>query len=95
MKPDVVQFGQAMPEKETREAQIRAGSCDLFLVCGSSLVVYPAAEMPLIAKNAGARLVIINLVETPHDDYADVVINEKIGDVLPRIVERAKAINPS
>ncbi len=95
MKPDVVQFGQALPEVVTREAQTRAGSCDLFLVCGSSLVVYPAAEMPLIAKDAGAKLVIINLMATPHDEYADVVINQKIGDVLPRIVERAKATSGS
>jgi NAD-dependent deacetylase len=91
MKPDVIQFGQAMPARETSEAQRRAGNCDLFLVCGSSLVVYPAADMPLLAQGAGAKLVIINLMATPHDDYADVVINEKIGDVLPRIVETAKA----
>ena len=93
MKPDVIQFGQAMPVKETDEAQRRAASCDLLLVCGSSLVVYPAAEMPLIAKNAGAKLVIINLMDTPHDEYADVVINRKIGDVLPRIVEQAKHLS--
>ena len=90
MKPDVIQFGQAMPQKETAEAERRAARCDLFLVCGSSLVVYPAAGMPLIAKEAGAKLVIINLAPTPHDDYADVVINEKIGDVLPRIVALAR-----
>jgi NAD-dependent deacetylase len=93
MKPDVIQFGQSMPEKETREAQKKAASCDLFLVCGSSLVVYPAAEMPLIAQRAGAKLVIINLVPTPHDDYADIVINEKIGNVLPRIIETAKILS--
>jgi NAD-dependent deacetylase len=93
MKPDVIQFGQSMPEKETREAQSRAASCDLFLVCGSSLVVYPAAEMPLIAQGAGAKLVIINLMPTPHDEYADVVINKKIGDVLPRIIEQAKRLS--
>lgn len=90
LKPDVIQFGQAMPERETREAQARARQCDMLLVCGSSLVVYPAAEIPLIAKEHGARLVIINLTDTPHDEYADVVINEKIGDVLPRIVTLAK-----
>jgi len=93
MKPDVIQFGQAMPERETREAQKRAASCDLLLACGSSMVVYPAAQMPLIAKDNGARLVIINLTDTPHDQYADVVINEKIGYVLPQIVEQVKAKN--
>ena len=91
MKPDVIQFGQAMPEKETREAERRAAGCDLLMACGSSLVVYPAAQMPLIAKENRAKLVIINLVPTPHDQYADVVINEKIGEVLPRIIEQVKA----
>jgi NAD-dependent deacetylase len=91
MKPDVIQFGQAMPEKETSDAQRRAAQCDLLLVCGSSLVVYPAAEMPLIARDAGAKLVIINVMTTPHDGYADVVIHDKIGDVLPPIIERVKA----
>ena len=90
LKPDVIQFGQAMPERETDEARRRAAGCDLLLVCGSSLVVYPAAEIPLIARDAGARLVIINIMATSHDVYADVVINERIGDVLPRIVERAR-----
>jgi len=90
MKPDVIQFGQSLPEWEIREAQKRAAECDMLLACGSSMVVYPAAEMPLVAKNNGAKLVIINLMPTPHDRYADIVINEKIGEVLPRIVERAK-----
>jgi NAD-dependent deacetylase len=94
MKPDVIQFGQAMPEKETGEARIRAADCDLLLACGSSMVVYPAAKMPLTAKDNGARLVIINLTETPHDRYADVVLNEKIGYVLPLVVEQVKAKRP-
>ena len=90
MKPATISFGQAMPEKETREAERRSAACDLFLVAGSSLVVYPAAQMPLIASNGGARLVIINLEPTPHDRYADVVINEKTGEALSRIVARVK-----
>jgi NAD-dependent deacetylase len=90
LKPDVIQFGQSMPVKETSEAQQRAAVCDMLLVCGSSLVVYPAAEMPLIAKEQGAKLVIINLMDTPHDRYADIVIKEKIGTVMPRAIEMAK-----
>jgi NAD-dependent deacetylase len=90
MKPDVIQFGQALPEREIREAQKRAAECDMLLACGSSMVVYPAAQMPLVAKNNGAKLVILNLMPTPHDPYADVVINDKIGEVLPRIVEQAR-----
>jgi len=90
-KPATISFGQPMPEKETRGAERRAAACDLFLVVGSSLVVYPAAQMPLIAKGNGAKLVIINLEPTPHDRYADIVINEKIGETLPQIVEQVKA----
>ena len=91
LKPATVAFGQPMPEKETREAERRAAACDLFLVAGSSLVVYPAAQMPLIAKDNDAKLVIINLEPTPHDHYADVVINGKTGDILPQIVGQVKA----
>ena len=91
MKPATVSFGQPMPEKETREAERRSARCDLFLVAGSSLVVYPAAQMPLIAKENGARLVIINLAPTPHDRYADIVINKGTGETLSLIVARVKA----
>ena len=91
MKPATISFGQAMPEKETREAERRSAACDLFLVAGSSLVVYPAAQMPLIASNSGARLVIINREPTPHDRYADVVINEGTGESLSQIVNAVKA----
>ena len=66
-------------------------ACDLFLVAGSSLVVYPAAQMPLIARGNGAKLVIVNMEPTPHDHYADVVIHAKTGEVLPQIVARVKA----
>jgi NAD-dependent deacetylase len=84
-----------MPERETREAEVRSSGCDLFLAAGSSLVVYPAAQMPVVAKRGGARLVIINLTETPHDHYADVVIAEKTGEALSRIVTRAREKLPS
>jgi NAD-dependent deacetylase len=90
-KPATVAFGQPMPERETRQAEARAAACDLFLVAGSSLVVYPAAQMPLIAKHSGAKLIIINLTPTPHDHYADIVIYEKTGPVLSQIVEQVKA----
>lgn len=91
MKPATVAFGQPMPERETREAEARAAACDLFLVAGSSLVVYPAAQMPLIAKEHSAKLIIINLMPTPHDRYADIVIHEKTGPVLSQIVDQLKA----
>jgi NAD-dependent deacetylase len=90
LKPATVAYGQAMPVRETHEAGERSSACDLFLVAGSSLVVYPAAQMPLLAKQGGARLVIMNLTETPHDHYADIVIKEKTGETLTKIVARAK-----
>jgi NAD-dependent deacetylase len=90
LKPATIAFGQSMPERETHEATARSSSCDMFLAAGSSLVVYPAAQMPLLAKRSGARLVIINLTETPHDGYADVVISEKTGEALSRIIARAR-----
>lgn len=91
LKPATISFGQPMPERETREAEIRSANCDLLLVAGSSLVVYPAAQMPIIAKNNGARLIIVNLAPTPHDGYADIVINEKLGQFLSRAVQQVKA----
>lgn len=91
LKPATISFGQPMPEEETREAERRSAACDLFLAAGSSLVVYPAAQMPLIARDAGAKLVIINLEPTPHDSYADLVIMGKTGEVLPQIVVQVKA----
>ncbi|MFC1961727.1 NAD-dependent deacetylase [Chloroflexota bacterium] len=91
LKPATISFGQAMPERETREAKRHSAGCDLFLMAGSSLVVYPAAQMPLIAKERGAKLVIVNLSPTPHDHYADVIINEKTGVTLPPIVTAVRA----
>lgn len=85
LKPATVSFGQAMPEKETRESFEMARACDLFLVLGSSLVVHPAAYLPVEAMNSGARLAIINLTSTPYDSYADVVIHAKCGDAMKKL----------
>ncbi|MGD0795763.1 MAG: NAD-dependent deacylase [Dehalococcoidales bacterium] len=90
LKPATVAFEQSMPERETREAEVRSSGCDLFLAAGSSLVVYPAAQMPVIAKQGGAKLVILNLTETPHDRHADVVIAEKTGETMAKIVSRVR-----
>jgi NAD-dependent deacetylase len=91
LKPATVAYGQSLPVRETEAATDSSAGCDLFLVAGSSLVVYPAAQMPLLAKRNGARLVIINLTETPHDNYADVIIAEKTGETMSAIVARVKA----
>jgi NAD-dependent deacetylase len=90
MKSATVSFGQPMPEKETLEAQRRSEQAEVFVVIGSSLVVYPAANMPMVAKQSGAKLIIINLGETPLDAYADVLIRGKAGDVMERLVGRVK-----
>ncbi|MGZ3512418.1 MAG: SIR2 family NAD-dependent protein deacylase [Thermodesulfobacteriota bacterium] len=90
LKPATISFGQSMPEKETQEAYDRSSRCDLFIVIGSSLVVQPAASMPLVAKRGGARLVIINRDATPYDDLADLVIHAQAGPSTAAILENVK-----
>jgi NAD-dependent deacetylase len=82
IKTATVSFGQAMPEREMRRAEQMTLDCDLFLAVGSSLVVWPAAGFPLMAKRNGARLVIINREATEFDEIADLVVREDIGTVL-------------
>ena len=90
LKQAVIAFGEPMPEAETLEAERRARCCDLFIVVGSSLVVFPAASMPLLAVRGGAKLVIINAEATPQDGIADIIIRGKAGEVLPEIVRQVK-----
>ena len=87
LKPTVVFFGQAMPPAAVREAYALAEQADVMVVVGTSLVVYPAADVPLAAVRAGARLIVINAEPTPFDRFAEVVIHGRSGDVLPRIVD--------
>ncbi len=82
VKSATISFGQAMPEDEMRRAHEEANACDLFLAIGSSLVVYPAAGFPIIAKRNGATLVIVNREETPLDEAADLVLRGDIGSIL-------------
>jgi NAD-dependent deacetylase len=82
IKSATISFGQAMPEDEMRRAAELAQSCDLFLAIGSSLVVWPAAGFPLLARNSGAKLVIINNEPTEQDEIADLVIRHDIGETL-------------
>ncbi len=90
LKPDAVFFGEPLPEEALRRAEAAAFSCDLCIVMGSSLVVYPAAFIPQYARRAGAELIIINRDPTPLDPLARVRISAKVGEVMPRIVRRAK-----
>ncbi len=87
LKPDTVSFGQSMPPKETEESFRRAQACDLLIVIGSSLVVQPAASVPLEAKQSGAKLVIINRDPTYHDSYADVVLQGSAGEIMGKIMD--------
>ncbi len=89
LKPATISFGQAMPEQALAEGFAHARACDLCLVLGSSLVVYPAAAVPMEAAQRGARIIVINRAPTPMDDRADVVLRGSVGVLLPRIVERA------
>jgi NAD-dependent protein deacetylase/lipoamidase len=82
IKTATISFGQAMPDAAMQRAQELTASCDLFLSIGSSLVVWPAAGFPLMAKRNGARLIIINRDPTDFDDIADLVVREDIGTVL-------------
>ncbi|MCL0093783.1 Sir2 family NAD-dependent protein deacetylase [Dehalococcoidia bacterium] len=86
LKPQVVFFGEAMPAWETAEAQRRSENCDLCIVIGSSLVVYPAALMPQYALQGGARLAIINREPTDLDPSADVCIHEGAGKTMSAIM---------
>jgi NAD-dependent deacetylase len=86
IKTATVSFGQAMPEHAMRRAEELTLGCDLFLVVGSSLVVWPAAGFPLMAKRNGARLVIINREPTDFDEIADLVVREDIGTVLAPLI---------
>ena len=86
VKTATISFGQTMPEDEMRAAQIETMQCDLFLAIGSSLVVYPAAGFPLMAKEYDAGLVILNRDPTELDHYADLVLNEEIGPTLGDVV---------
>jgi NAD-dependent deacetylase len=86
VKTATVSFGQAMPVDEMRRAERETLLADLFISIGSSLVVYPAAGFPELAKRNGARLVIINMQPTGLDDFADLVLHRPIGETLGTVI---------
>ena len=90
LKPDAVFFGESLPQATLNAAIQHARSCDLFIVIGSTLVVYPAAYIPTYALESGAGLVIINLGSTPLDACAKVLINAKAGETMPTVIEIVK-----
>jgi NAD-dependent deacetylase len=92
IKPYTVLFGESMPAPAMEEAERRARGADVFVVVGSSLVVYPAAYMPAHAKAAGATLVIVNLTPTPSDAQAAVVIAGKAGPVMDAVLATMRSL---
>src|ERR1700674_3687091 len=86
IKSATVSFGQSMPEAAMERAESETRDADLFLSIGSSLVVWPAAGFPLMAKKSGAKLVILNREPTDFDGIADLVVRDDIGDVLEPFV---------
>ena len=82
IKTATISFGQSMPEEGMQMAQRKTLGCDLFITIGTSLVVYPAAGFPKLAKEIGANLIIINNEPTDFDPIADLVIREQIGKVF-------------
>jgi NAD-dependent deacetylase len=90
LKPDIVLFGETLPEKVFEEATRRSSHADLLMVIGSTLIVYPAAYIPVYAVDSGAKLVIINLSSTPMDKQASVLIKAKAGETMAKIIERVR-----
>ena len=91
IKPDVVFFGEALPQETLQQATAYSQDCDLFIVIGSSLVVYPAAFMPIHAKQGGARLVIINNSATELDELADIIVIGSAGEIMEAVLKQVKA----
>lgn len=83
MRPDIVLFGEMLPHEAFEQAIFKAGSCEMFFIVGTSAMVYPAAALPAIAKEAGAYMVEINPEPTPLSVYCDEVISGKAGEILP------------
>jgi NAD-dependent deacetylase len=87
VKTATVSFGQPMPEDEMLRAEAATLACDLMLVLGSSLAVFPAAGFPLLAVRNGARLAILNREETPQDRYADLTVHGEIGPIMQAAID--------
>ena len=92
LRPEAVLFGDMLPQDVFSEAVGEASTSDLMLIVGSSLVVFPAAQLPIFAKKNGAKIILINLEKTWFDERADVTIHGKAGVILPKIVKNLKKL---
>jgi NAD-dependent deacetylase len=88
LKAATISFGENLVPADLARAQRAAAGADVFLAIGTSLGVYPAAALPEHALRAGAFLAILNAEETPFDPLADFVVRDRLGEVLPELVER-------
>jgi NAD-dependent deacetylase len=86
LKSATISFGQNLVAEDLERAYSAAAGSDVFLAVGTSLVVYPVADLPRVALEAGARLAILNAEDTPYDRVAHAVVRERLGDVLPKLV---------
>lgn len=86
----VVNFGDPLPEEDYWNSQQHSELADVYLIIGSSLVVFPAADLPELARKNNAKMVLINMGETPYDDLVDIKIEEKIGGIITKIVSQVK-----
>ncbi|MCK4596038.1 NAD-dependent deacylase [candidate division WOR-3 bacterium] len=85
LRPDIVWFGESLQERNLAKTYASTSECDVMLVVGTSGIVYPAASIPFIAKDRGARIIEVNLEETPITQIADVSIFSKAGEILPKL----------
>jgi len=95
LKCATIAFGQVLPDYVLEQSFVHARNCDLFLTIGSSLVVQPANLIPLEAKRAGARLILVNLSSTPYDDFMDIVVREKAGPAMEAIMTEFRRLSRS
>ena len=86
LRPDIVFFGEPLPNRALAEASLEVQNCDLIMAIGSTLSVQPAAGFPLIARDHGAKFAIVNKGETCLDDYADMVIDGSAGEILAAVL---------
>jgi NAD-dependent deacetylase len=92
LKPDVILFGEQLPIRVLNQAMDEARRCDLILVAGSSLEVTPAADIPFLAVDSGAKAIMVNLEPTAFDSRADIVIHGDVAEILPRLAETISAM---
>jgi NAD-dependent deacetylase len=92
LKPDVILFGEQLPYKQIQLAKDATQKCDLMIVIGSSLEVYPASDLPVLAHRNNAKIIIINLQPTPLDKIADIIIRDDAAIILPAIMKQLEIV---